>query len=47
MALFAKLDDRPKQVEATQEEKFICVGGFSNPLSESSGDFHGSASVVR
>jgi hypothetical protein len=31
MALFAKLQG-PKKVEATQQEGFICVGGFSNPL---------------
>ena len=32
MALFAKLQG-PKKVEATQQnEAFICVGGFSNPL---------------
>ena len=30
-ALFAKLE-RPKKVEASQQEGFICVGGFSNPL---------------
>jgi hypothetical protein len=24
--------ERPKKVEATQQEGFICVGGFSNPL---------------
>jgi hypothetical protein len=31
MALFAKLQG-PKKVEATHQEGFICVGGFSNPL---------------
>jgi hypothetical protein len=31
MALFAKLQG-PKQVEATQQEGFICVGGFFNPV---------------
>jgi len=31
MALFAKLQG-PKKVEANQQEGFICVGGFSNPL---------------
>jgi hypothetical protein len=31
MALFAKLQG-PKKVEATQQEGFICVGGFSNLL---------------
>ena len=30
-ALFAKLQG-PKKVEATHQEGFICVGGFSNPL---------------
>jgi len=30
-ALFAKLQG-PKKVEATNQEGFICVGGFSNPL---------------
>ena len=24
--------ERPKKVEATHQEGFICVGGFSNPL---------------
>jgi hypothetical protein len=24
--------ERPKKVEATNQEGFICVGGFSNPL---------------
>ena len=24
--------ERPKRVEATHQEGFICVGGFSNPL---------------
>jgi len=24
--------ERPKKVEATKQEGFICVGGFSNPL---------------
>ena len=24
--------ERPKRVEATQQEGIICVGGFSNPL---------------
>jgi hypothetical protein len=38
MALFAfeRLDqiklERPKKVEATHQEGFICAGGFSNPL---------------
>ena len=31
MALFAKLQGS-KRIEATQQEGFICVGGFSNPL---------------
>jgi hypothetical protein len=31
MALFAKLQG-PKRVEATEQEGFICVGGFWNPL---------------
>jgi hypothetical protein len=31
MALFAKLQG-PKRVGATQQEGFICVGGFSNPI---------------
>jgi hypothetical protein len=31
MVLFAKLQG-PKKVEATQQEGFVCVGGFSNPL---------------
>jgi hypothetical protein len=30
-ALFAMLQG-PKRIEATQQEGFICVGGFSNPL---------------
>ena len=30
-ALFDKLQG-PKKVEATQQEGFVCVGGFSNPL---------------
>jgi len=30
-ALFDKLEG-PKRIEATQQEGFICVGGFSNPL---------------
>jgi hypothetical protein len=30
-ALFAK-PQGPKKVEATHQEGFICVGGFSNPL---------------
>jgi hypothetical protein len=24
--------ERPKKVEATHQEGFICIGGFSNPL---------------
>jgi hypothetical protein len=24
--------ERPKKVETTQQEGFVCVGGFSNPL---------------
>jgi hypothetical protein len=24
--------ERPKKVEATQQEGFICVGGFRNPI---------------
>jgi hypothetical protein len=29
--LFAKIQG-PKKLEATQQEGFICVGGFSDPL---------------